>query len=450
MDYKFSPFTHFADINQETVAIFNSLNLKKLFLKKERLEYIRKSLKSPGKNSKLLDTMISNQFIVPKNRTSEQIMQEFMKKRKIVLGKTNFRVFYIIPTTGCNFRCSYCYLSRFIDYKPRVMSIEKADQILEFLFRYMSTPGKKNKVVIYGGEPLLNRKVVAHTASRIREQESEGRIGETEIILITNGTLIDNEICRIIKKNKMLVAVSLDGPEKIHNKARVYRDNRGTFKEVMKGIKILNKNDIKPTISCTISMSNVDGLESFAEWITNNAEVESIGMNLMSGADFSKKEIQDLSIKSAKKIIDVFKICREKGIYEDTVLRQMRAFVEEQPHVFNCAATSQEIAVDPDGNMAACPGLLKTKEFPFSLENCKNPENTDKFKEWARRSPFSMRECWNCVALGICGGGCAYNALENKGTIFSKDEFFCNYAKNLVYWMLKDLHEKIVKRRSSD
>ncbi len=84
--------------------------------------------------------------------------------------------------------------------------------------------------------------------------------------------------------------------------------------------------------------------------------------------------------------------------------------------------------------------------FPLNIN--KNPvlEKTPQFKKWVRRSPLLNRKCHKCIALGICGGGCAFNSYKNHKNIHAKDEFYCEYAKSVVEWMLKDLH-KIVMRR---
>lgn len=54
-----------------------------------------------------------------------------------------------------------------------------------------------------------------------------------------------------------------------------------------------------------------------------------------------------------------------------------------------------------------------------------------------------MRGCESCETLGICGGGCHYNAYMKSGNILGKDNDYCTYTKKTVEWLIKDLEEKL-------
>lgn len=48
-------------------------------------------------------------------------------------------------------------------------------------------------------------------------------------------------------------------------------------------------------------------------------------------------------------------------------------------------------------------------------------------------------QCKNCPALGICGGGCPFQAEIEKGSIWDLDERFCIHAKLTLEWLIWDL-----------
>ncbi|MEK6816979.1 MAG: SPASM domain-containing protein, partial [Nanoarchaeota archaeon] len=127
--------------------------------------------------------------------------------------------------------------------------------------------------------------------------------------------------------------------------------------------------------------------------------------------------------------------------------RQMKAFVEEKPNFYYCAATGREVSVDPEGYLAACPAFLNTKMFPFNLKDNPDLENNAEFKLWARRTPMFNKKCHKCIAFGICGGGCAFNAYKNHKDINGMDRFYCNYAISITEWLLKDLNDILERRR---
>lgn len=440
---KLSSFLFFLKLEKDKYVVYNSLFLKKFFCDKETTQKI-KSLQI--EDTVLLDYLQKNYFFIDSKLTKEEEINLAINIKNIDISKPKFKVFYFILTTACNFRCKYCYLSSLVDYNPRIMSIDTAKKTLDYFYNYIKEVNDEvPKIVLYGGEPLLNKEVMRFIIKEVRKKIKENKIPFTNIILITNSSLLDKATAEFLKNNQVLVALSLDGPKEINDKNRVYKDGSGTYEDTIKSIRLLEEIGIKPTISCTINEENVNSLSKIIPWMIKNFKIDSLGLNLFTGGDCSNKTIKRLSEDSSKKIIQVFKVCRKYGIYEDTVLRQMKAFVKEEPNIYYCAATGREIAVDPEGNLATCPAFLNSQMFPFNISNNPILEENNKFKEWARRTPLLNEKCYDCIALGLCGGGCAYNSYKNHKDIFAVDEFYCNYAKNITQWMIKDLY-KIMKK----
>ncbi len=442
---KLSPFLHIIKINKNKYLFYNSLLLKKFICNKEIFDQIKRlNFKN---NLKIFNYLHHNRFIINSNLKKEDEIRRYIKKNKIDLSKPTFKVFYIILTTGCNFKCKYCYLSSLINPKARIMNINTAKKTINYISKYIKkVKDEIPKVVLYGGEPLLNFKVMKYIIIKIRERIRKKEIPFVNLILITNGSLITESIAKFLKENKVLVAVSLDGQKDINDMNRIYPQGRGTYQDIIRGIKILNKENINPTISCTINKENVGKLNKIIPWFVKNFKIDSLGLNLFAGGDCSKLIIKKLSLDSSKQIINSFKICRKYGIYEDTVLRQIKAFVKEKPNIYFCAATGREIAIDPEGNIATCPAFLNTKSFPLNIKRDKYPELNQKFINWTKRTPLLNKRCYNCIALGVCGGGCAYNAYKNHKNIYALDNFYCNYAKNITNWMLKEVYNNEFKK----
>jgi uncharacterized protein len=74
--------------------------------------------------------------------------------------------------------------------------------------------------------------------------------------LQTNGTLIDQEWGRFLKKHNFLVGLSLDGPRALHNSHRKYTSGKATFCEVEKTIKLLQANKVDFNILTTVNDVN--------------------------------------------------------------------------------------------------------------------------------------------------------------------------------------------------
>ena len=54
------------------------------------------------------------------------------------------------------------------------------------------------------------------------------------------------------------------------------------------------------------------------------------------------------------------------------------------------------------------------------------------YKEWQKRSPLYMEECYDCPALGICVGGCVINTERKFGTIHRPDPRFCKQTGSIL------------------
>ena len=149
---------------------------------------------------------------------------------------------------------------------------------------------------------------------------------------------------------------------------------------------------------------------------------------------------------------DEFIELRKRGIYEDRMMRKLKAFSKAQVYFSDCAATSGgQIVIAPDGQVGICHGCLHDKRYFVSNVNdevfdCTKDPN---FIEWSQLTPVNHEECLSCPALGICGGGCPINAMNSKkgNTIHSIDTRFCAHAKKTLDFLIHDLYRIMIERK---
>jgi uncharacterized protein len=73
----------------------------------------------------------------------------------------------------------------------------------------------------------------------------------------TNGTLLDEEWGRFLGAEGFAVGLSLDGPQRTHDRYRVTRHGRPSFEETMRGYEILRRHGVPTDILCVVSAHNV-------------------------------------------------------------------------------------------------------------------------------------------------------------------------------------------------
>jgi uncharacterized protein len=153
----------------------------------------------------------------------------------------------------CNLNCTYCY---YLEKKAMFSTSETnrmTDEILEaFISKYIdSQPVSEVPFVWQGGEPTLlgidfYKRIVA-----LQKKYSKGKAIRNS--LQTNGTLLDDEWCKFLKKHNFLVGLSLDGPEDMHNRYRRDFSGKAVFDSVLRGLKLLQKYGIDYNVLCCIN-----------------------------------------------------------------------------------------------------------------------------------------------------------------------------------------------------
>ncbi|MER3123740.1 radical SAM protein, partial [Bacillus altitudinis] len=144
-------------------------------------------------------------------------------------------------TRECNLDCKYCYVGE----KENVsMSIETADKIIKFIDNKAKNPAylRNNtvRVVLHGGEPLLNYEVLKYIVEKLENKKDYTAIFD----MTTNGTILNKEILETMKKLHNL-SVSIDGGYEVHDKNRVLKNGQGTFNIVKKNLEKIKSKGIK-------------------------------------------------------------------------------------------------------------------------------------------------------------------------------------------------------------
>jgi uncharacterized protein len=163
------------------------------------------------------------------------------------------------PTgSACNLGCKYCFfLSKKRLYPGS--SFRMSDELLESYIRQYIEAQKLPQATIawQGGEPTLMG--LDFFRRSIRYVEKYRRPGMTvQYTIQTNGTLLDDEWCRLFRQNNFLVGLSLDGPRAMHDSFRVDKSGRPTFDRVMQAARLLREHRVDYNILTTVHAANAD------------------------------------------------------------------------------------------------------------------------------------------------------------------------------------------------
>lgn len=435
-------------------ALFHSLSLSLLFFEERYKNFLEELRHGTNlENLRKLDNdadiivaeLLKQQLVVPVDYDDNIVLAE---KQKTYVYPPSLETIFMLLTDACNLICSYCFIECNMpkhNQKAKTMSWEIAQKAIDMYFANVH-PNKFHKtIVFYGGEPLftfpLLKKIVEYIHAKHLAKFIEHKVG---LLLITNGTKVNKDAANYLANHpEITICISLDGSKETNDQKRVYKDGRGTFYDIKAGIERLHtagRKDIN--ISATIDEHNVDKLNELLI-LHEQYKFQTVNFNLLLDT-VDRKVGSTYTEYATKRMIEYFEQAREIGLYEDRIMRKVRAMSRGVLHPFDCRATGAQLAISPDGSLGVCHEGVGYKNFFFGkVSQDFIFENEPIVKEWGRRSPLIMPQCFNCPSLGLCGGGCAYSAYLRHGTIWAIDDKFCKHSLTVLEWLIWDVYNRM-------
>jgi uncharacterized protein len=457
---RISEFCHFVEGKNGLVAMYNALTLGVVIVDRSTANIFQQSARGIVPISKIQDLpheqrenllarLSENKLVFPLSENPDH--DDYCQIRK-GLNCANIGILYLLMTDACNFSCSYCYIESGMpeNHVSSTMSLETAEKGIDLFAQVLRNNHDQvdPQIIIYGGEPLLNFSVLSKSMEYVAQLKMSGALPEnTTITLNTNGSLIDEKIADALKEvDNLDVAISLDGPEDVHDACRKYHSGKGTFADTLRGSSLLLDRGISTGFSCTITKHNLDNLYEVSRWFVEEFGVKSFGFNILidgPGMDDIKGDRDSYTQETASQIIRCFQYFREAGIHEDRIMRKVNAFIEGFIYFYDCGGCGQQIVISPQGKVGTCQAYCGNEKYFVNIDDGFDPHSHPIWDEWRHRSPLFMEQCKNCIALSVCGGGCPYSANVRSGSIWEIDESYCVHAKVTTEFLIKDLIKKV-------
>lgn len=461
---RLSRWTHTFKSNQGYFALYHSLNMEVVFLEQKFYPIVKilsigatpeilkgKFKKFPDQIEDVVNELCKTGLVVPVKNDDMTLLEE---KRKTCVFSPGMETLYLIVADKCNLRCEYCFVLNNMPkgYKQTLMPFSVAKEAIDMFFKNvsMNSPEYNNAskaIYFYGGEPFINFPVIRSSVEYIEATYTEelSAMGDKfRISIVTNGTLVTKEIAEFIAARKNIhVAISIDGPQEVHDAMRKHEGGRGSFAEAMRGFQLFKqagKNDV--AISSTVSSHNIDKLPLLLE-LHRQCGFASINLNPLTETASSSVG-KPYMRKVSQKMLEYFELAREEGVYEDRVMRKVKAFTNKRIHTHDCQGLGGQLVCAPDGQLGICHEGVGTRQFFFGHVSREfDFHHNPMIAEWKKRTPLNMSQCFDCPAIGVCGGGCAYGAWLRNGSIWAVDDRFCTHSLATLKWLIWDLFKNL-------
>ena len=460
-----SRFSHIYDLG-DAIALYHSLRMKPVYLLRSTFESLQVWLASsfcdtiddaPEKIRDEIKELVKYKILTQAEDEDERVLNYVRAK----IPTPAINVCYMILTEQCNLACKYCFLGNNDAEKRKTflsesMSIDTAEKAISFFIRQIKESGLNDNsnrpaLIFYGGEPLVNFPVLEYIAQRINDlRKHEKCIRNAELSVVTNGLLLNESKIQRLRDLGVGIAISIDGFTGKANSMRVDVRGEPIFARLLNILDLCKKNKVDIALSVTLSEETIKDQKSILNLI-DTYDIKAFGFNIMMSSDrFAVPESYNEA--AAQFLIDEFIELRNRGVYEDRVMRKLKSFSKAQVYFSDCAATSGgQIVIAPNGQVGICHGCINDKMFFVSHINDDSfvAAKNNTFIEWSRLTPLNRPDCLDCPALGICGGGCPINAMHLKpeNTIYSLDTRFCVHSKKTLDFFIRDLY-RILKKPS--
>jgi uncharacterized protein len=366
-------------------------------------------------------------------------------------GGSPLSLLMIQPTPFCNIACSYCYLPH-RDQKARFNL-----DLIEPLFSKLidcGLLGRQLSVLWHAGEPLVVPLDFYRSAFERIFAVTAKRSHVTQVIQ-TNAMLLNQAYCDLIKRFHVRIGVSIDGPEFIHDRHRVSRSGKGTFRQVMAGVDLLRKNRIPFDVIAVLTAASLDYPHEIYDFF-RTLEVRELGFNFdeLEGTNtqtsFAPREVE-------QKYVSFFVALLGRMLHDNARMRIRElsgALGAVSGTLFDLPSISTEanpfgiLSVDVDGNLATySPELLDLADADGNRFTIGSIADIDFGKVFSDPTFIRMnhaiqagvQKCREtCGYFGLCGGGAPSNKLAENGRFDSTETLYCRYKKQLLIDIVQD------------
>jgi radical SAM protein with 4Fe4S-binding SPASM domain len=313
---------------------------------------------------------------------------------------------YLHLTNRCNLQCTYCYRES-SPHLPVLHDSRRFREMLEYIKPYT---GPNMTITFSGGEPLM------HPGFR-EIAEASVRLGYSNALL-TNGTLISEDLADFIRDHFQFAKISLDGPtEEAHAKTR----GKGNFSRVLKGIERLASHGIRVKVQVTLTQSTLGYLGEIKKVVPDLPNVNVTFTPLLPmgrGAAMDSEAIDN----------DTF--------YQFAQGRRSAGRYTPGQRARSCHAGLGNLSVADTGDVYPCHHF-HASEFHFGNIFHDPFEEIffgGKIKDYVRSMDVTQNNpaCAACAVRYLCGGGCHANTLHSTGDYHGVDTF-CSYLKQVIY-----------------
>ncbi|MEN3793881.1 radical SAM protein [Fulvimarina sp. MAC3] len=330
----------------------------------------------------------------------------------------------------CNLKCTYCYYindntTRYGEELP----VSTLLSFLDSLKKYANRAGNSVSVVFHGGEPLMMGLEYFEEALSHRGFHDKTFFAAVQ----TNATLLSEKFISLFEKNKVHIGISLDGPQSINDKNRVFEGGYGSYKIVKRAIDRLNKRQIPFGVLCVVNPEQnasaiYSGLRALGvrrmDFLPQMESVESLGIEnkkILETKNFFS-DLLNVWLPEADSVdVRIFNTMFKKSIGVNGDLSTLGGSIDHDFIILETNGT-MTIAEEFDNiNINNAEKIIVPFQLDFNIE--KFIEKSKKFySDYNLDKPCNT--CMSCEHFDLCGGG--HPSTRYADGNFNRPSVYCS------------------------
>ena len=329
--------------------------------------------------------------------------------------------FCVLFGSKCNLNCSYCFSTHDDDD----FNINYILSKLDFLFS-LFPEGEKYFIDMSGEcEPLLYLDKILIIANYCKNKSNSLR---KEIIpcFVTNGTLLSDNIVKILRENNILFGISFDGILRVNDKKRINLFGESFGKDIIRRIsKLEDRSLIGVSVTLTDDVFNIVESIKFLNKYFDSICFRTCRQNFCTTPEITLKwikeyeklgawilgELKNGSIKSLKPLINS----------DDYFSKFIGSFILNTKYLNRCDASISRFTILKNDFLCGCPPQKYNPNSHFFANDAK----LNQFKEIKN----CVELCNDCLFKIYCGGFCKVEKTTCEIAVLNN---ICLFRKNLI------------------
>ena len=340
-------------------------------------------------------------------------------------------------TADCNLSCRYCYET----HTRAHMSEETAKKAVDLAFSFGHA---KNGFSLFGGEPMLERRVI-ESLCRYAAQKAEETGTKVRYKMTTNGTLLDEAFLEFAKKHRIDIALSHDGL--LQDVQRVTRDGSPTMKRLEPIIDLLLRYQPNAVAMQTVMPSTVDNMAESVEWLYERGFSRintAIDYRVNAGWDDDSMAVLKTQYERIADLCDAH-FDDDRPLLYLNFLSKIAAYLNDRP-CMECKLGMRQPSVAPDGSIYPCNQFLDVAEY--RMGDVFSGIDREKQRAIYRASLEPEPDCEGCAIADRCRHHCACLNFSLTGKMHEVAPVQCEHERILIP-IADDLAGRLYERKSA-